>query len=301
MKYTPEQNFKAKAVDIAEFLAERGINPDHEKSGELVYSSPLKDENTPSFNVNPTKNVFNDFSTGHKGDIITLVQLLDKTNYSGAMETLLRFKGGTAAVTFERTLRTADDEKRVTIKKNLPLHSQNLRNYFINQRMIKETVAKRYISEIHYENQHGTFYAGCWKNDAGGYEIRSTKFKGCLGKKAPTTFMQNDEVNTVTIFEGYLDFLSWLSIYGSNAMSNTDVIVLNSLALLTESMIGTLSANYWNILLFFDNDNAGNYAVKRIQDRLPKDRIFDLSKKHYPNHKDYNEFLCQKHNQNANG
>lgn len=301
MKYTPEQKFKAKAVDIAEFLAERGINPTRQTGGELVYSSPLKDENTPSFKVNPQKNVFNDFSTGNNGDIITLVQLLDKTNYSGAMETLLRFKGGTSVVTFERTLRTPDEEKRVVIKKNLPLHSQNLRNYFLNVRNIKESVAKLYISEIHYENQHGTFYAGCWKNDAGGYEIRSTKFKGCIGKKAPTTFLFNDEMDTVTLFEGYLDFLSWLSLCGTTSMSNTDVIVLNSLSCLTESLMGTLSAVYRKFNLFFDNDDAGNYAVQRVINHLPNNEVYDLSKKVYPNHKDYNDYLCQKPKVNANG
>jgi DNA primase len=301
MKYTIQDNQRAKAVDIAEFLAERGINPERKTGGDFVYSSPLKDENTPSFHVNPQKNVFHDFSTGNKGDIITLVQLLDNTNYSGAMEKLLRFKGGTSAVTFERTLRTPDEEKRVVIQKILPLYSQNLRNYFLNERNIKESVAKRYISEIHYENQHGTFYAGCWKNDAGGYELRSPKFKGCIGKKAPTSFLFDDEVDTVTIFEGYLDFLSWLSLCGTKAMSYTDVIVLNSLALLTESLIGTMSANYRNFNLFFDNDNAGAYAVKRVEDHIPNNRVYNLSKKAYPNHKDYNEFLCQKQSPNDNG
>ena len=301
MKYTPEQNFKAKSVDIAEFLAERGINPERKTGGEFVYSSPLKDENTPSFHVNPQKNVFHDFSTGNKGDIITLVQLLDNTNYSGAMEKLLRFKGGTSAVTFERTLRTPSEEKRVVIKKILPIHSQNLINYFTKERMIKESIVRRYISEINYENQHGTFYAGCWKNDAGGYEIRSTKFKGCIGKKAPTSFLFNDEMDTLTLFEGYLDFLSWLSLCGTTSMSNTDVIVLNSLALLTESLMGTLSAVYRKFNLFFDNDDAGNYAVQRVMNRLTNSEVYDLSKKVYPNHKDYNDYLCQKPKVNANG
>lgn len=301
MKYTPEQNHKAKAVDIAEFLAERGINPERKTGGELVYSSPLKDESTPSFHVNPQKNVFHDFSTGNKGDVITLVQLLDKTNYSGAMETLLRFKGGTAAVNFERTLRTPNEEKRVVIQKILPLHSQNLINYFLIERNIKESVAKRYISEINYENQHGTFYAGCWKNDAGGYEIRSTKFKGCIGKKAPTSFLFNDEVDTITIFEGYLDFLSWLSLCGIRAMSDTDVVVLNSLSLITNDLMGNWGASYDCINLYFDNDDAGNYAVNRIRNALTFMEVADLSKITYPNHKDYNDFLCQKQNPNDNG
>ncbi|MFN8349401.1 MAG: toprim domain-containing protein [Spirosomataceae bacterium] len=301
MKYTPEQLNRAKSVDIAEFLAERGINPDHQTAGELVYSSPLKEEKTPSFNVNPAKNVFHDFSTGNKGDIITLCQLLDSTNFSGAMETLLRFRGGTAAINFERTLRTTDEEKRVVIKKILPLHSQNLRNYFLYERMIKEVIAKRYLSEIHYENKHGIFYAGCWKNDAGGHEIRSAKFKGCVGKKAVSSFIQNDFVDTLSLFEGYLDFLSWLTLLGQNAMLNTDVVVLNSLALITNDLMGNWGANYERINLYFDNDEAGHYAVSRVQNAMPLVTVTDCSKKAYPNHKDFNDLLCQKPKVNANG
>ncbi|AYQ31956.1 toprim domain-containing protein [Runella sp. SP2] len=301
MSFTTEQLYKAKAVDIADFLAERGILPAYQTGGELVYLSPLKEEHTPSFFVNTSKNGFNDFSTGNNGDVITLCQLLDKTDFVRAMQTLLRFKGGTSPIAFERVHKESSDPKKVVVQKILPLYSQNLRNYFLNERMIKESVAKQYLSEITYENEKGIFYAGCWKNDAGGYELRNRKFKGAIGRKAPTTFIQNDNIDTISIFEGYLDFLSWLTLRGTKAMYTTDVVVLNSLSMLTLTYAQTLSGHYQKIVLFLDNDQSGKDAAQKLTQWLPNFPIENMAPKLYPNHKDLNEYLCQKHKVNANG
>lgn len=301
MSYTVQQRQKAKSVDIAEFLAERGILPVKESGGELKYHSPFRQDSTPSFSVNIQKNCFKDFGDEEKrGDVITLCQLLDNVSYSRAMETLLRFKGGTVPISFEKPQIKNSEPKKVVIKKILPLYSQNLRNYFLIQRNLEESVVKRYLSEISYENERGSFYAGCWRNDAGGYELRSPKFKGCLGKKAPTTFIQSDEVDTLTVFEGYIDFLSWLSLLGKDAMSYTDVVVLNSLSLLTLDMMGKWRVHYDNVHLYFDNDTEGKKAVQKVRS-VSMFQITDFSQTMYPNHKDLNEYLCQKHKVNANG
>lgn len=84
-------------------------------------------------------------------------------------------------------------------------------------------------------------------------------------------------------------------------MSDTDVVVLNSLSLITNDLMGNWGASYDCINLYFDNDDAGNYAVNRIRNALTFMEVADLSKITYPNHKDYNDFLCQKQNPNDNG
>lgn len=302
MNFTNEQKEKAKNVPIMEYLAEKGFNYNGFSGGEYKYYSPLNpDEKSPSFLVNPAKNVFNDFSTYNRGDVITLCRLLEKVDFSTAVNRLLQFKGFELTNMPERTLRTASEEKRVVIQKILPLHSQMLRNYFLNERMIKESVVKRFLSEINYENQRGNFYAACWQNDAGGYELRSTKFKGCLGKKAPTSFYNSSCCDTIKVFEGYLDFLSFLSISGTLEMKHNDFIVLNSLALLSSEIIKRINGNYENIHLYFDNDNAGRYQAERIKINIPDRNIVDYAQKLYPLHKDLNDFLCQKQNQNYKG
>lgn len=299
MKYTADQLHRAKAVDMTEFLAMRGFNPDHTKGGELVYSSPLKDEKTPSFYVNPQKNVFNDFSTGNFGDTITLCRLLDNTDFSGAMETLLGFRGGTKILTFERSTKVQRTENKAAIKKNLPLHSQNMVNYFLNQRMIEEKIAYKYLTESIYENQHGTFSAGSWQNDAGGYELRSPKIKGCIGTKAPTTFLSEEQDGVLTLFEGYLDFLSWLTHKGERQLVYTDVIVLNSLSTLSKSLMSSFWV-YDRVNVYFDNDPAGQTAYQKVREFSPTNIVLNQSSIQFPDYKDYNDFLCQKLNPNYN-
>lgn len=302
MNFTNEQKEKAKSVPIMEYLAEKGFNYDSFSGGEYKYYSPLNtDEKSPSFLVNPAKNVFNDFSTSNKGDVITLCRLLEKVDFSTAVNRLLGFKGFEIQNNVERTIRTSSEEKRVVNQKILPLHSHNLRNYFTNERMIKESVVKSFLSEINYENQRGNFYAACWQNDAGGYELRSTKFKGCLGKKATTSFYNNDNTDTIKVFEGYLDFLSFLSISGTLEMRHNDFIILNSLALLGAEIIKRIRSNYVNVHLYFDNDGAGRYQAERVKINIPDRNVVDYAQKLYPLHKDLNDFLCQKQNQNYKG
>ncbi|TAG63308.1 MAG: DNA primase, partial [Runella slithyformis] len=68
----PKQIAQIKAVSIIDYLQSIGHNPVKESSGQLVYFSPKSTEANPSFFVNPTKNVFADFSgAGGKGDVIS--------------------------------------------------------------------------------------------------------------------------------------------------------------------------------------------------------------------------------------
>ena len=87
-------NFIKKHVLITDYLASRGIQPHIEQRGQFLYFSPLRDERTPSFWVDPQKNLFNDFgNTKHGGDIIRLVQLLEKCDFVSAVKHLDIFYG----------------------------------------------------------------------------------------------------------------------------------------------------------------------------------------------------------------
>lgn len=64
------------------------------KSGSLLKGlSPFNAEKTPSFFVNPIKNVFKCFSSGHSGDIFTFVMMTENLTFYEAVETLARRHG----------------------------------------------------------------------------------------------------------------------------------------------------------------------------------------------------------------
>ena len=82
---------KVKAVSIVDYLQSIGHEPVKNTGVQLVYLSPFRTENSPSFFVNPTSNVFKDFGTNEGGDIIRLVRALHGYTFPQAVEILERF------------------------------------------------------------------------------------------------------------------------------------------------------------------------------------------------------------------
>ncbi len=163
------------------------------------------------------------------------------------------------------------------------LENQYLLSY-LRTRMIDITVAKQYTREIHYTVKEKKFFAVGFQNDLGGFEIRSKYFKGSSSPKGITTIKR--DYHTLNIFEGFFDFLSFLTWLNAAETHGTSII-LNSVANIQK--IYRILPNYININLYLDNDPAGLEAVKKIQNVQPD--AINQSKIIYPGHKDFNEFL----------
>lgn len=71
--------------------------------------------------------------------------------------------------------------------------------------------------------------------------------------------------------------------------SPVNVVILNSLANLPK--ITNTLAGYKSVALFLDNDEAGKRAVQNLRSVCKE--IIDQSA-HYANHKDLNEYLCNR-------
>lgn len=83
------QNIKSeiKLTDLAEHL---GLKL--RKSGaNFVAFCPFHDEKTPSFTINPQKNLFNCFACSQGGDCITLYMKLQNKNFKEAVADLQKF------------------------------------------------------------------------------------------------------------------------------------------------------------------------------------------------------------------
>ena len=152
---------------------------------------------------------------------------------------------------------------------------------YIVEREISLSIANRFCSEIRYNNTNRTYYAIEFANDAGGWEIRSLYFKGCIAPKAITTISKGTDV--LQIFEGFMDFLSWQTL---NPYSACDTIVLNSLALLPR--IQEKLKSYKQVESFLDNDEAGRKSFEFLKQFCPS--IIDGSIR-YQTHKDLNKWL----------
>lgn len=277
-----------KQYPITEYLQSLGFEPVKSVGKELVYQSPNTNEKTPSFFVNPSKNVFFDYSSNEYGDIIRLVQYLEGFDFKTACTHLEKIGNGFNLLVPNNYFSFCGNEvinkaNTITIGSIKPLQSQSLITY-CNTRKIPFHLAYKFLNEIHYTNNGKRYYSLGFRNDKGGFELRNQYFKGCTTPKGITTF-EVPESKDIYLFEGFFDFLSALAFFGTSKARNT-VIVLNSISMLSEAKERLIKAQ--TIHTFLDRDKQGINTVDKM--RLENYCILDRSLV-YEGYKDFNEFL----------
>jgi DNA primase len=277
-----------KQYPITDYLQSLGLEPVKSVGKELVYYSPKTNETTPSFFVNPSKNVFFDYSSNEYGDVIRLVQYLKGLDFTTACNHLEKIGIGLANPFPQNSFSFCGNEviepkNTITITTVKPLQSNSLIAY-CESRKIPFHIAYKFLHEVHYSNNGKAYYSLGFRNDKGGFELRNEKFKGCTHPKTITTF-EVPESKTVYLFEGFFDFLSALAFFGTSKPRNT-VIVLNSLSLISQAKERLNKAEI--IHTFLDRDSSGIKAVEKL--RTDGINVVDRSVI-YEGYKDFNEFL----------
>lgn len=269
-----------KQMSIVDYLQQAGYEPARNKGNAYWYCSPLRLERSPSFKVNIERNQWYDFGSGEYGDIIDLVCALHRCQTAEAIRLLDGFMPAPSKH-FSLGGNQANTKFALEVVEVLPLRHPKLRQYLAS-RYVDLTLAESYCSEVHYRHGERSYFAIGFPNDMGGWELRNPDFKGCIAPKALSSLRQGAE--TIQVFEGFVDFLSWRTLYPEEA---SDSIVLNSLALLPR-VIPQL-AIYSAVECFLDNDEAGRRALQTIREACidAKDRS-DI----YSSYKDLNEWLC---------
>lgn len=290
--FTNDQIHQAKQVPITGYLKAKGIDPVRLEGHQYVYFSPFREERTPSFYVDPVKNVWNDFAEDC-GDIIRLVIRLEGLNFVNATKKLHTLNLSNDQVQIVKNL-PANPQKQHFIKRITPLKSKALVSY-LEGRRINLKYAKRFVSEVHYGTGKGNFYGIGMQNVSGGWEIRNKNFKGSLGEKDLSYFPKNHKNITLCIFEGFIDFLSLLTLYGDSI--SDDYIVLNSTSLV--GRVTQYSNKYKSIYTYFDNDITGNKVFEKLKKLLSESdvKIIDSSRV-YDGYNDLNDYLISYQNVN---
>lgn len=281
----PNHIQQLRQIPITEYLANAGFNPVRTLGNQFAYCSPKTNEKSPSFLVNPEKNVFYDWSGGGKGDILSLVQYLNDCGFLEAVAMLESFSPTADSKFFFVGGHIAETgNNAVEVVSVGPLAHGALWQY-VEGRKIPRSTAFKYLREVHYQTKGKRFFAVGFGNDGGGYELRNSQFKGCVSPKRETTLTVAGS-NVVSVFEGFFDFLSALAHFGRSS-PRTSVVVLNSLSNL-KSVLPYLTT-YDRINAFLDNDQAGRKGLDAL--RATGAEVADCSNWFHP-YKDFNEFLC---------
>ena len=271
-----------KRIPIRDYLAQRGISPKQENSRYGFYLSPLRKEQYASFKVDYSQNVWYDFGAGRGGSIIDLVMEIEKCNFQQAVERLRNDNISTSTLVTLQTLHTLPN--RLQVLGDYPLCHPALINY-LDSRAIDSSIAKKFCREVHYSVGERNYFAIGFRNDYGGWELRSERFKGCSTPKHITT-IDNGSDKALT-FEGFIDFLSYLTIKRNDSLT-CNIAVLNSVANAQKAVL--FLARHRSIYTFLDNDDAGRKALAEIERLCPRSNVINQSD-FYRGHKDLNDYL----------
>lgn len=270
-----------KCLSIRAYLAGRGLHPIKENPRYSLYLSPLREEHTPSFKVDYMQNLWYDFGLGAGGSIIDLVMRLERCNFTEAVQLLSCGERTSIAVPVPPSVLPTVPALRMLF--DIPLRHSALVGY-LSSRGIDPAIASACCREVHYAVGGRNYFAVGFRNDAGGWELRSECFKGCVSPKQITTI--DNRSDTVVAFEGFMDFLSYLSMK-PNEWQHIDVAVLNSVVHIPKAT--PFLERHAMIHAFFDNDEAGRKATAELKRLCPNSTVIDRSHL-YREHKDLNEF-----------
>lgn len=286
-----------KNIGIRQFLAWRGILPKYERNGYGMYLSPLREERTPSFKVDYVQNLWYDFGLGEGGTLLTLVMRLERCDSREAVRRLQNGEkrdagfvslspgigeppgvGGASPVVRPAAV------PALRILSDASLRHPALVGYLAS-RGIVPSVAAAFCREVRYEINGRAFFAIGFRNDAGGWELRSERFKGGSSPKHITTI--DNRSDTVIAFEGFMDFLAYLSLKHPERL-HIDAAVLNSVVNLPKAV--PFISQHPVIHAFFDNDEAGRKATADLIRLCPRSEIID-QRHFYSGYKDVNDYL----------
>lgn len=285
---TPQQikDLKQK-ISIENYLHGKGIYATSKSGSYSMYHSPLRNDNTPSFAVNPAKNTFYDLGNeSDKGNIIELVMRMERMGFVEACnfldsQDLMKENENLISLSSSQTCTNGVKNYQITAVKDLQ-HPALIR--YVESRQISFKTAFMFLKEIHYSNSKGKFFGLGYQTDKGGYVLRSEIMKKPmnLGIAGIKTF-EVPESKTISVFEGMFDFLACVE-YCKRPPRCT-AIVLNSVSNLSKAIPQLIGAT--NIYSYLDNDDAGRKATQKMKNA--GGNVLDKSDT-YTGYKDFSEF-----------
>ena len=279
-----------KRYSIVEYLEKKGIRPVRRTPAYAMYRSPLREETRPSFKVDTEKNLWIDYGKGRGGSIIDLCMRMEGCTLSEAIRRLGQNAPVNGTYSFlndfvpnnsQPVMAVNGARRLIEISDTLPSHFQE---YLTKVRCINLEKAMPFLKCISYEVRGRRYQAIGFANLSGGYELRDDKtFKGTIAPKDITPIF-TDRAEPVCIFEGFMDFLSFLSM--KEEITN-HCLVMNSVSNVARTIRYLNDRHLTHIRAFLDNDEAGRRAV---QDFIKAGFHVEDMNIHYKDFKDLNEY-----------
>lgn len=298
---------------------------------ELWYSSPLRSgDSDPSFKVDTVKNLWFDFGMAKGGNVIDLVCELTNSTVKEALAILDR-SGANSHVGYTRfkpsyfnQAQSGKESPGGTIKAREPYGQGTVQTSLLDEkiglagekekgglellqvadiqkpyllaylqtRKIDLDIARVYLKQIHFKPPHTVksyFALGFPSGD--GFEVRNKGFKGFVGLHKTVSTINLENGNSLSIFEGFMDFLAFLSFHQITDFKNS-VMILNTIYLRNQALEVISGYNFSKVYLFLDNDEAGESTKQFFIDHITNTPITDKSGL-YKGYNDFNQMTME--------
>jgi hypothetical protein len=293
---------QAKAIPIAYILEKLNLKPTKQTTNEAWYLSPLRNEKTASFKINNKRNVWYDFGEGRGGDSVSFVCAYLESNKENhlvpdALRWLKNMSGIMPVIKNVLTENYTKEDSKLVLKSAKKIAHPALIHYMEN-RGIPLTVGEECLKEVKVFNNETkkTIFALGLSNEEGGFELRNSFFKGCVGKKS-ITFIRGLKVKPggIHFFEGFMDYLSVIA-NSNGAKLPDDAIILNSLSNLKKATAYIQNYGYTTAYTWMDNDIAGAKATQSLDDYFRSQKTIEHIKMNimYAPEKDVNAYHVKK-------
>ena len=279
---------KAKHIPLVEFLQSQGFAPVKHTIKYTMFKSPFREERTGSFAVYEN-NTWYDFGSGDHGDIIELVKMMYGLSTSEALKRLAfsypSFDDLTPVP--KRATSVAKQETPFDIISISSIETKYLIAY-AKGRGIWPSILKAECQEAKYKLNGKCYTALCFINNSGGYEFRSKTIKISSAPKDISLRKRGESNKECCVFEGFFDYLSYLSMMLPSQRNERDCIILNSTAMINKAI--DILKNYDTIHCYLDNDESGRKATNVIVE-MCESIVIDHALA-YDGFTDLNEMLC---------
>lgn len=248
------------------------LEPDPKKSKgrDLWFPSPFRTESDASFHIDSIKNIWYDFGMGEGGNVVSFarhyLESIGRSNTVSDALTWLAQYSSAPVEQYDAKSPANDNAKTLFLRRVQPLKNVALLQY-LKERRVNPELVKVHLKEAYiYNSEKKKEYFGlAFPNEKGGYEFRNKYIKSSIGKKAITFIKGKRNTSTVHLFEGFMDFLTMMTLK-KMTQPQDDVIILNSLSFLQRTKELLTENGYSEIFLWLDNDTAGSKAMIRLSE-----------------------------------
>lgn len=248
------------------------------KGAEHVAKCPFHDEKTPSFKVSKPKQIYKCFGCGKSGDAISFVMEFKQVKYLEAIQEIARFYNITLEKETDQKKSYSRPEKREPAI--YPQHLEYMRSRGINEQTLflnKVTSCREWMPKA-----QGVTDALCFNYYRDGelinikYRADNKDFK--LHKDAELIFYNIDAIkgkDSVIIVEGEIDCLTLLECGLQSVISVPNGAGKNQKLEYLDNCWQLLD-NLKQVILFTDNDEAGNALRNELARRLGYERCLKV-------------------------